>query len=170
MIQKNFLLPDDIAALIPAKGQKEFIIRAIKMAAGVGEFTLPPPIKSEGKPVFVRDGRRYNPPLKPGLPNWKENGRIVYAPCIEAPHIDGRQAWLWQQYFEAWRWPDPFPGLVEWHSMGCPEKPLEAHRLPLELRRGAVPAAAAEPEAQAVPLPIVHLATGAQCATLPDDI
>lgn len=119
----------------------------------------------------MRDGRRYNPPLKPGLPNWREGDKVVYAPCIEAPHIDGRQAWLWQQYFEAWKWPDPFPGIVEWHAMGCPEKPLEAHRLPVELRGGvaepeAAPAASDEPEAA----PPVSLAPVTPCAILPDDV
>lgn len=175
VIQKNFLLPDDIASLIPAKGQKEFIIRAIKMAAGVGGVSPPPPAKSEGKPVFVRDGRRYLPAFKYGEMETVNGQKRHSGPCTEAPHVKAWQGGVWFAYTELWKWPDPFPGLVEWYSMGCPEKPLEDHRLPLERRGGVVPAASDEPEAveseaQAVPPPTVQLATGAQCATLPDDI
>lgn len=185
------LCPESLAKL-PQHGRSAFIRRAILAYQGGGSVSPPPPLKSEEKPAFVRDGRRY-------LPKWSGNDMETIngqkrhsGPCTEAPHIKAWQGGAWFAYVEAWKWPDPFPGLVEWHAMGCPEKPLEVHRLPLELRGGAVPAASDEPEAappvslapvveavqaaidepeaQAVPSPIVHLATGVLCATLPDDI
>lgn len=179
------LCPDSLAKL-PQHGRSAFIRRAILAYQGGGSVSPPPPSnKSEGKPVFVRDGRRYLPAFKYGEMETFNGLKRHSSPCTEAPHIKAWQGNAWFDYTGLWRWPDPFPGLIEWHSMGCPEKPLEAHRLPVELRGGvaepeAVPVASDEPEAapplslapvvEAPPPPIVHLATGSQCATLPDDI
>lgn len=159
-------------AKLPRHGRSAFVRAAILAYQGGGSVSPPPP-KSEEKPAFVRDGKRY-------LPKWDGNDletvngvKYPCGPCKEAPHIKAWQGYAWHEYAGLWEWPDPFPGLVEWHAIGCPEKPLEAHRLPVGLRGSVVSVASEEPEAvpaEAVPPPIVHLATGVLCATLPDDI
>ena len=83
-------------------------------------------------------------------------------PWPAVPSLDMEQARSWYEYTANWRYPDPFPGPLEWHAMGEPAEPLPGHRaivepLPVEPSPDVVLAPSQECPPAAAELPVAGM-------------
>lgn len=126
-------------ALLPEYGRSAFVRAAVIAYAAMRNGALnpaPPPIEENAEPVeWVRTWHRPRTDLFPdgfdfSTLIWdKARGVSLNSPPWPfEPRLNMEQARSWRMYVDKWTFPDPFPGPLEWHSMGEPAEPLPEHR------------------------------------------
>ena len=158
----SFTLCLESIARLPAKGRSAFVRAAIikfgsPASTSKGLPAAAPPVLIAPAPVVVEPV--FAPPasVEPAEPvawqrSWSkpprefpdgfdytslvwDKARKVFLnppPWPAVPSLDMEQARSWYEYAAKWRYPDPFPGPLEWHAMGEPSEPLPEHRVIVE--------------------------------------
>jgi len=166
------LCPASIAAL-PSHSKSAFVRRAILAYAGSSsskgepetakpgletikpetikpEAVKPEPVKAYDPADWVRDGRMPDMKLAPYRYTelrYAKDGECLNPPAWPAfPGLNGIHNSRWREYLDKWKWPEPFPGVLEWVAMGQPSEPLPEHRRPVAVEPVAVEPVAEEPD------------------------
>lgn len=146
-------------ALLPEYGRSAFVRAAVIAYAALKNGALtpaPPPIEVNAEPVaWVRTWHRPRTDLFPegfdfSTLIWdKARGVSLNSPPWPfEPRLNMERARSWRMYVDKWRFPDPFPGPLEWHAMGEPAEPLPEHQAivePVEPSEESPPPVAALP-------------------------
>ena len=180
------LCPESIARL-PAKGRSAFVRAAIikfgspastskGLPAAAPPVAVPPvaPVAVEQvavppAPVVVEPvawKRSWSKPPRE-FPDgfdytslvWDKARKIFLnpPPWPAVPSLDMEQARSWSEYAAKWSFPDPFPGPLEWYSMGEPSEPLPEHsRFQEPSEESPLPVVESAPS-QECPLPVAEL-------------
>lgn len=155
-------------ALLPEYGRSAFVRAAVIAYAAMRNGALtptPPPIEENAEPVawvrtWHRPGRDFPDGFDMTTLIWDKARKVFLntPPWPTFPSLDMEQARSWSLYVDKWHFPDPFPGPLEWHSMGEPSEPLPEHQVttePVEPLPVVVPAPSQEPPPAAASLPVV---------------
>ena len=166
------LCPASIAAL-PSHNKSAFVRRAILAYAGCSspskgepetskpgletikpetikpEAVKPEPVKAYDPADWVRDGRMPDMKLAPYRYTelrYAKDGECLNPPAWPAfPGLNGIHNSRWREYLDKWKWPEPFPGVLEWVAMGQPSEPLPEHRRAVAVEPVKVGPVAVEP-------------------------
>jgi hypothetical protein len=134
------------AAVLPELGRSAFVRRAVlayvesmsptpskgEPETAKPETAKPETVKAYNPAEWVRDGRMPDLKLAPYRfteLRYAKDGECLNPPAWPAfPGLNGIHNSRWREYLDKWKWPEPFPGPLEWVAMGQPAEPLPEHR------------------------------------------
>lgn len=154
------LCPKSIAAL-PSKGRSAFVRAAILAFGKSAPASEGLPKAASMEPVawqrsWHRPARDFPDGFDMTTLIWDKARKVFLntPPWPAFPSLDMEQARSWGLYVDSWRFPDPFPGPLEWLAMGEPLEPLPEHRVVVEPSEESPPPAAVLPVVEESPPPV----------------